>query len=336
MSHVCMVTTHPFWREPLGCGTLLRSRYELLQTIATQVSVLFITHTDQRCPLPGGTLRMPAGGVQASHIEAIQGFMKSRQVTLAYFSYDQFSGLAGLLPCETAVEIHDVMYLRQQQFVAHGYAFPASVDQRQELQSLSGYDHVFSINPNEVTYLRSHGLKSATYLPPNLPFRRIDNTSDARRFGLIASQAVPNRDGFERIKPWLSNAGPLVLAGPLAASELAALPGHPDLTNLGVLDSPDAFYQAVDVALSPVRFGAGLKIKVLEALSHGKPLLATGHSIDGFPEGVKTVVRVEDELDAWSDSHLQEARAIDSELVEEWYRDSFDPAQTRQVLQACL
>lgn len=331
-----MVTTHPFWLEPLGCGTLLRSRYELLQSVASQVSVLFITHTDQRCPLPGGTLRMPAGGVQASHIEAIQGFMKRRGVTLAYFSYDQFSGLANLLPCKTAVEIHDVMYLRQQQFVAHGYQFPARVDQQQELESLGRYDHVFSINPNEVAYLHAHGVLHATYLPPSLPFTRIDSSSDTPRVGMIASQAVPNRDGFERIKPWLSTVAPLVLAGPLAVAEWAALPGHPDLTNLGVLDSPDDFYRAVDVALSPVRFGAGLKIKVLEALSHGKPVLATGHSVDGFPEGVETVVQIEDDLDAWSERQLAEARAIDSARVEDWYRAAFDPAQSRSVLLSSL
>jgi glycosyltransferase involved in cell wall biosynthesis len=40
------------------------------------------------------------------------------------------------------------------------------------------------------------------------------------------------------------------------------------------------------VALSPVRFGGGLKIKVFEALSFGKPVLATQHSIDGFPKNI--------------------------------------------------
>lgn len=336
MRHVCIITTHPFWLEPLGCGTSLRSRYELLKCIATKVSVLFITHTDQSCPLPGGTLRMADTGVQASHLAAIQQFVKDREVSLVYFSYDQFARLARVLPCKTAVEIHDVMHLRQQQFEAFGYSFPVRVDAAQEISSLKCYDHVFAINASEAEYLQRQGVAQAAYLPPAIPFRRIENGSGIWRFGLIASQAVPNRDGFEQIKPWLATTGPLVLAGPLAVADVAALSGHPSLTNLGVVDSPADFYRCIDVALSPVRFGAGLKIKVLEALSCGKSVLATSHSIEGFPAGIERFVQIEDDLSAWNDRQLEAARDIDTRELAGWYQEHFSPERVRALLTAHL
>ena len=42
LGNVCLVTHHPFWVEPLGCGTLIRSRYELLKKICQNVYVLYI------------------------------------------------------------------------------------------------------------------------------------------------------------------------------------------------------------------------------------------------------------------------------------------------------
>jgi hypothetical protein len=39
--------------------------------------------------------------------------------------------------------------------------------------------------------------------------------------------------------------------------------------------SPAPFYSSVDLVINPVRFGTGLKIKTIEALAHGRPVVTT-------------------------------------------------------------
>lgn len=46
--------------------------------------------------------------------------------------------------------------------------------------------------------------------------------------------------------------------------------------------SVDPYYDAASIVVSPVRIGSGTKLKVLEALIHGKALIATSHSAKGL------------------------------------------------------
>jgi len=51
---------------------------------------------------------------------------------------------------------------------------------------------------------------------------------------------------------------------------------------VGPLEEAEEFYDAVDVAVVPMEFSSGLKIKVGEAFSHGKALIAHEHAMEGY------------------------------------------------------
>ena len=53
----------------------------------------------------------------------------------------------------------------------------------------------------------------------------------------------------------------------------------------GYVADIDMIYDEIDIAINPVRFGAGIKIKSLEAMAYGKPLIATPHSARGLETG---------------------------------------------------
>lgn len=53
------------------------------------------------------------------------------------------------------------------------------------------------------------------------------------------------------------------------------------VTDLGYVRSPDDFFDAIDIFVSPLDYGSGLKIKVVEAVSKGVPTLVTEHSAIG-------------------------------------------------------
>ena len=47
----------------------------------------------------------------------------------------------------------------------------------------------------------------------------------------------------------------------------------------GRVDDLAAHYAAADLCINPVRHGGGLKIKTVEALAHGRPLVASLHGV---------------------------------------------------------
>jgi hypothetical protein len=56
----------------------------------------------------------------------------------------------------------------------------------------------------------------------------------------------------------------------------------PYLRLLGRVEDMDELYGQVDVVLAPLAFSTGLKIKVGEALSRGKPLVSHAHAFEGY------------------------------------------------------
>jgi glycosyltransferase involved in cell wall biosynthesis len=67
----------------------------------------------------------------------------------------------------------------------------------------------------------------------------------------------------------------------------------PDLSHL---------YNQVRVGIAPLRFGAGLKGKVLEAMAYGVPMVASSIAIEGVPAESGQDVWVADEPDTFADA----------------------------------
>ena len=55
-----------------------------------------------------------------------------------------------------------------------------------------------------------------------------------------------------------------------------------DIRLLGHVENLAEFYNSVDVVINPVEFGTGLKIKSVEGLAFGKPLITTPEGVVGL------------------------------------------------------
>jgi len=301
----------------------MRARYNLLKKLCRNVSVLFITKDKSKCPLPGGTLNI-GSSINTQHIAAIKNFLETRNISTCYFSYNQFDFLTEFTNCKNLVEIHDVMHLREAQFNKFGYDAPFKISKVEEIKSLQKYDKVLSLNIDEVKYLKENGLKNVCYLPPNLPFKNEFVSSSNGSFGLLGSMAKPNLDGFGCLDITITNSNKFILAGPISTNTEVLSKLGSSTSNLGIIKAPSSFYSSVDVVLSPIRFGGGLKIKVFEALSFGKPVLATQHSIDGFPDGIEDVVTVVDNIADWSLETINSAAKIPSLRIQDFFVSNFN------------
>jgi hypothetical protein len=136
--------------------------------------------------------------------------------------------------------------------------------------------------------LLSMGLDSH-WLPTPLSddqFRTVERTSTS---GLVAGfignfEYWPNREAYSFLTdqwlPAVTRAGGTVLVAGRASMTLDAPPSGVEI--LGEVDSVDEFYSNVDLTLAPVRRGGGMKVKVLESLSRGRPVIGSPAAFDGF------------------------------------------------------
>ena len=107
-------------------------------------------------------------------------------------------------------------------------------------------------------------------------------------YGMIANfHYPPNLDAYRRlIQEWLPSLLPTASRIVVAGFGSEGLPRVPNVDIIGPVDTVDEFYDLVDVVVVPIERGGGMKVKVVEAMMHGVPVMATEHAMDGLPPGI--------------------------------------------------
>jgi len=184
---------------------------------------------------------------------------------------------------------HDRFGDRHLDFLRQGQApawFYTSVEE--EARGLARADHVVAIQDAEAEYFRSITdravrvlgmLTPSRFQTPALPigkpragFVASANPTNLHSATLLAKALQENPDAF--------NSFEFVIGGALSR---AAFQGSSNFTKLGHVDDIPAFYGSLGVAINPNVGGSGLKIKSVEALSYGLPMLGTTEAMLGLP-----------------------------------------------------
>ena len=155
-----------------------------------------------------------------------------------------------------------------------------------------------------------------------------------------ARGGTPNEDAFRWLVhevlphvlptvPWTR----LRVTGANPPPEIAQAAGpHVEIT--GFLPSLTELYETVRVVVAPDRFGSGLKIKTLEALQHGVPVVATTIGADGIevPPGITPMVVTDDPVEfaaavvtLLTDNDEWRARRADVEALHAFWRERPGP-----------
>jgi succinoglycan biosynthesis protein ExoO len=69
---------------------------------------------------------------------------------------------------------------------------------------------------------------------------------------------------------------------------------------LGPVRDLAPYYKKAAVVISPLTAGSGLKIKLVEALAHGKAIVATSVTVQGVDQEVREATRVVDDPEAFA------------------------------------
>ncbi|MCJ8505909.1 glycosyltransferase family 4 protein [Kocuria flava] len=198
---------------------------------------------------------------------------------------------AKMLPGPAArVAAHPLVYRRLLRFEEKRTA-------RTEDLAPQQFDATLLVNADETTELaRRTGSRSIRTVLPLLPDpqrapRRFDGTPTFVFLGGL--DFPPNRDGLvwflENCRDEVLTALPdftlLVVGRGAERLPPEAEPWEEHVRPLGWVDDLDDVLLSAAALLSPLRIGSGTKIKVLEALSRGLPVVATPHGVLGLDVG---------------------------------------------------
>lgn len=193
------------------------------------------------------------------------------------------------------VDTHDLLSSRCRQFKELGLAHWVDITESEEASALNQFDGIIAIEASEADTFRSLTQnRIPIVVAGHAAQTRATSANEATneiRVGIIASDNQINRIEIQSFlkevwpKVIQSTVNPsvrLVVAGSIChtLNEFADLKG---VERIGVVEKLEEFYDRIQIAINPIQFGTGLKIKSVEALSFGKPLVAARHSIAGLP-----------------------------------------------------
>ncbi len=303
--------SNPF--APSGIGTSLRAQGRLLRDMGYAVDGIFYVQDDlsrasrtnileffDRAAIVfprSSRLERLQDGVTATNLDDWCG-NELREACARMFGAGSYAGIIVHQPwlsplLESAPEgvlrclfMHDNFADRAALFEAQGLPRRLawlSVDEDVQSRCLRRADVVFAVQEEDQKAFRRQASGVAEVVLLKIPLA--DKTSTplppwqgTLHVGIVASDNVNNRPAVEDfVGKWsqaqeLRNRAVLSIAGDVGFFIRSV---DPSVRVLGRVDNLDAFYAQSHIAVNPDCGGTGIKVKSLEALSYGRPLLCS-------------------------------------------------------------
>ncbi|GGZ05907.1 glycosyltransferase [Novosphingobium colocasiae] len=244
------------------------------------------------------------------------GQRRAPAIVIADYAF-QTPAFAAFPGVPTAVVMHDLFHRRD----GNGQDSVALLTQEQELALLSHADAAIAIQSAEAGFVRDHlpGVRPLLVPMAVRPAPAPQPGADDRLL-FVGSNTAPNVVGlrwfFDQVWPSIRRQRPdtqLDIAGSVAS----AFPGGgpPGVHFHGMVPDLAPLYAAAGVAISPLTFGSGLKIKLVEALAHGKAVVATATTLQGVEDTCGGAVIQADDAARFADAVVALAQAPDRRVA---------------------
>lgn len=244
-------------------------------------------------PVPTGPMGFPAlwaldDWCDVSIVEHAAALQRTWRYDAVMVNYVWMSRVLEAMPgALRIIDTHDLFGDR------HLVALDAGIDPSwyfttvaEEGRGLDRADLVIAIQDEEAGTLRDRSTTPVVTLGHMPPFSFLERAPERRPlapFGYFGSANPWNVASIRALDAALAGEArlPWLLAGRILRRRDLSLASKP--MRLEQVPDPGAFYAAVECVLNPMVPGTGLKIKTVEALAHGLPVLGTGHAFTGLP-----------------------------------------------------
>jgi glycosyltransferase involved in cell wall biosynthesis len=247
-----------------------------------------------RSPIPSGralALTRPA---------SLRGLLEWADVTLVEFpwQFEQVRRAAGSSP--VVYDAHNVERLKFASW-ADAAGWPRTARrwlravERAEAAAVAGADLILAVSPEDrAAFVELYGVgEERVAVVPNgadveryVPSRPDERARARAALGLperttvlfAASDMPPNRRGLEWVRRAAERSRGLTF---LVVGSVARPSRNGNLVVRGLVDDLGPYLTAADISLCPIQHGGGTKIKLLESLAAGLPVVAFGEALDG-------------------------------------------------------
>ncbi|MDF1574602.1 MAG: glycosyltransferase family 4 protein [Bacteroidales bacterium] len=177
---------------------------------------------------------------------------------------------------------------------------------RFELELAHRADMLIPISDYDSAYFRKQGLQIPMLtIPAGLTMEDYPLTelpAEPSIFYIGALDWLPNQEGLnwfiEKVFPLLLSKLPALrfhVAGRNASRQFEKKLNHPNISYHGEVEDAVGFMQAYRVMLAPLLSGSGIRIKILEGMALGRPVVTTSAGIEGIELRDHQLVKVEDD-----------------------------------------
>lgn len=186
-----------------------------------------------------------------------------------------------------------------------------------ETESLSRYDQIVAVSPNDKESIEQMGISGDIGIVPNgvdtEALQMKAGKGDASSIIFVASMdSESNHDGalfflisiFPKIKLKVPSVS-LYLVGRNPKDSLKAFDNEEDIFVTGEVPAVTEFYEKAAVAVVPLRSGGGTRLKILEAMALGIPVVSTSIGCEGLNVEDGKHLLVADDPDLFADAVIE-------------------------------
>ena len=236
--------------------------------------------------------------------ERIRSLVSAHRIDIVQLEFTELAGLAGCArPARVVVVEHDIAFRshRRRALASRKVGEPHDAREwlrwhRHELESLEQVDQIQTMSEEDGRYLArrlSDGARRVRVVPNGANIVAGPASESARPAGTLlflgSFPHAPNAQGLryfvDRIWPLLRAAEPgvrLLVCGARPPEWVTALDGHDGIEVAGEVEHLAAVYARSTLMVVPLLSGSGTRLKVLEAMAAGLPVVSTPLGAEGL------------------------------------------------------
>lgn len=305
MKSLLLVTSVDFWNKGSGHRTRISSMMSYLKG-KVRITVFFAgvgkdnEHQTLRRNYP--EINFGFAGARSvltfkEYKEIFRHYITDKNFDIVLIEYVELSSVLEFLPEGTIaiLDTHDIVYNKVESFEKYNTKFDGIIlNKEEELNIFRCYDYIILIQKRDFECIAREIDRCKLLLAPHPPsLKKVRIRKKVQSVGYIASPYTPNIDALRwfinNVWDKVSMKYNLVLNiyGTICNEfYLTSDIQHSNIIFHGIIDDVYTFYERADIIINPVRFGAGLKIKNVEALGYGVPLITSTHGAVGLEDGI--------------------------------------------------
>jgi len=221
-------------------------------------------------------------------------------ILISYAYWAEFiENCPNLKGTKTIVDTHDLLTAQNK----NKKGFQLGNTFEEEIRRLNLFDEIWAISPDE-QYIFSQFCSNITRLvPPIFESPNIASHNSEKKDIDIIYVASDNPHNLKAAKWFFSQVYPL-LNKDINITVIGKITQYigetSNVTKVSFSESLESYYERSKIAICPMLSGTGVKIKVIEALSFGLPVVCNTRGIDGIPNKLNNGCLVSDDKEQFA------------------------------------